>query len=130
MDGFNFDFGFIKNRMPIVTLSSIGLAFNVGARSILGNPEKVLIGFDEQSNAIGVKMVEEQNPEIQTYEFENRAKDGWVRISMRDFMKYLSQRTGIDFLTRAVQFIPEFNDETNTLIIIVDNEHRKDKSKG
>jgi hypothetical protein len=46
---------------------------------------------------------------------------------MRDFIKFLSLRTNIDFLTKAKQFIPEVDSETGMLIIIVDDEHMKDK---
>ncbi|MPM60405.1 hypothetical protein SDC9_107256 [bioreactor metagenome] len=40
-------------------------------------------------------------------------------------MKYLSQHTGIDFLSKAIQFTPCVDDETGMLIVIVDEEHIK-----
>ena len=58
------------------------------------------------------------------YEFETRQKDGWVRISCRDFMRYLSKKNGIDF-TKAKQFIPEYDPSTGMLVVIVDSAHMK-----
>lgn len=127
MTNFNFDFSFIKDGSPIVTLSSIGIAFNAGARRVLKYPEEIMIGFDEENNTIGVlKWDGDENKNH--YTFESRQKDNWVRVSMRDFMKYLSMRTGIDFLEKAIQFLPEYDEETATLIITVDNGHRKNKT--
>lgn len=128
MNGFSFDFSFIKSGTPIVTLSAVGMAFNAGSRSLLGNPQQVEIGFDEKALAIAVRPHADGSPAPE-YEFEGRAKDGWVRISMRDFMRFLSQRSGIDFLEKAVQFIPEYDATTNMLVIIVDTEHAKVKTR-
>ena len=124
MSDFNFDFSFVKGGSPVVTLSAIGLAFNAGARSMLEYPDKVDIGYDEKANVIGVRTHDESS-NAPCYDFESRVKDNWIRISMRDFMKYLSQRTGIDFLSKAIQFIPEMDDKSGMLIVIVDEEHAK-----
>lgn len=126
MSSYNFDFSFVRSGAPIVTLSSIGLAFNSGARSLLGYPNQVDIGFDERLNIIAVRP-HDPSGNYPAYEFETREKNGWVRLSMRDFMKYLSLRTNIDFLTKSRQFLPEVDDETGMLLIVVDNEHLKDK---
>jgi hypothetical protein len=48
-----------------------------------------------------------------------------VRIGAKDFVKYLSKVSGIDFLKKAKQFIPEYDAETQTLIIVVDEQHLK-----
>ena len=126
MTNFNFDFSFIKDGSPIVTLSSIGIAFNAGARRVLKYPEEIMIGFDEEKNTIGV-LEWDGDENKNHYTFESRQKDNWVRVSMRDFMKYLSMRTGIDFLEKAIQFLPEYDEENNILIIVVDKEHKKNK---
>ena len=126
MNNFNFNFSFIKDGSPIVTLNSIGIAFNAGARRVLKYPEEIMIGFDEDNNAIGV-LAWDGDESKNHYTFESRQKDNWVRVSMRDFMKYLSMRTGIDFIEKAIQFLPEYDEGTATLIIIVDKEHIKNK---
>lgn len=120
---FNFDFSFVRSGAPIITLSATGIAFNSGARAMLNYPPKIDIGYDEERTAIGVceHRIENQG---KPYEFEGREKDGWIRISCRDFMRYLSLKSGIDF-TKAKQFIPEFDKTEQMLIVIVDKEHLK-----
>ena len=128
MRGYNFNFSFAKYGTPIVTLSAVGIAFNAGSRSLLGYPEQIEIGFDDRALVIAVRPHAEDSP-APAYEFESRMKDEWIRISMRDFMRFLSQRSGIDFLDRAVQFIPEYDEEENMLMIFVDREHIKAKNR-
>lgn len=128
MAEFNFDFDFVRSGAPIVTLSSIGLAFNAGARSLLGYPNKVDIGYDEHAKALAIRPHDSESGSP-SYDFEPRAKNGWIRISMRDFMKFLSLRTGIDFLSKAAQFIPELDQESGMLIVLVDEKHMKDKRR-
>ena len=43
---YNFDFSYLKNGAPAVTLSSFGIAFNKGAIESLGTPDQVIIGYD------------------------------------------------------------------------------------
>ena len=124
MANYNFDYYFVKGGSPIITLSAIGIAFNSGSRSMLGYPEKIDIGYDEKANVIGVRAHDEAG-NSPSFLFESRVKDNWIRISMKDFMKYLSQRSGIDFLTKAVQFIPTIDDETKMLVVVVDEAHAK-----
>ena len=124
MSSFNFDFNFIKSGAPIVTLSSFGIAFNRLSRSLLGFPAKINIGFDEGARAIGIQAHDEES-DILSYEFESRVKDEWIRIGCKDFIKYLSTITQIDFSTKAKQFIAEFDETSKTLIIIVDEGHMK-----
>lgn len=42
---YNFNFSFLKNGNPVVTLSSFGIAFNKGAIEALGTPEEIVIGL-------------------------------------------------------------------------------------
>ncbi len=124
MSDYSFDFNMVRGGTPIVTVSAIGLSFNSGARAMLGNPEKIEIGFDEDKSTIGVRAAV-PNTSNPTYEFESRVKDNWVRISCKDFMKFLNQRTGLDFLKKAIQFLPVFDSDLNMLLLILDDEHRK-----
>lgn len=122
--GFNFDFSYLKNGSPVVTLSSLGIAFNRGAVDMLGAPEQIIVGYDEKLHAIGIR---ERGADTSSpyYDFAPRVKNDWVRIGAKDFAKYLSKVSNIDFLTKAKQFIPEYDEETKTLIIIVDEAHIK-----
>lgn len=121
---YNFDFSYLKNGSPIVTLSSFGIAFNKGAIEALGTPEQVIIGFDPEACAIGVRARGE-NTTSPSYDFARRIKNDWIRIGAKDFVKYLAKVSGIDFLTKAKQFIAEYDPETETLIVVVDEQHLK-----
>jgi hypothetical protein len=90
---------------------------------MLNYPQEIDIGYDEAENVIGVCAHREENGG-KPYTFESRQKDGWVRISCRDFMRYLSVKSGIDF-TKAKQFIPEFDEIQKMLVVIVDENHMK-----
>ena len=123
MPMFNFDFSFVRAGAPIITLSTTGLAFNPVVRSMLNYPEEIDIGYDEAENVIGICAHREENGG-KPYIFESRQKDGWVRISCRDFMRYLSMRSGIDFV-KAKQFIPEYDEKQKMLVVVVDDNHMK-----
>lgn len=121
---YNFDFSYLRNGSPIVTLSSFGIAFNKGAIEALGAPEQVIIGFDSEACAIGVRARRDDTASP-SYDFARRIKNDWIRIGAKDFMKYLAKVSGIDFLTKAKQFIAEYDSETETLIVVVDEQHLK-----
>lgn len=121
---YNFDFSYLKNGNPIVTLSSFGIAFNKGAIDSLGTPERVIIGFDPEACAIGVRAQGEDKI-LPAYDFARRIKNDWIRVGAKDFMKHLAKVSGIDFITKAKQFIPEYDSETKTLIVVVDEQHLK-----
>lgn len=120
---YKFDFSFVRSGAPIITLSSTGLAFNSIVIKMLDKPEYIDIGYDENANAIGVCAHRSEN-DGNAYEFEPREKNGWVRISCRDFMRYLAQRNSLDF-SKARQFIPEYDKDSDMLIVIVDEAHMK-----
>ena len=121
---YNFDFTYLKNGSPIVTLSSFGIAFNKGAIESLGTPEQVIIGYDQDAHAIGVRA-KEDNTSAPSYDFASRVKNDWIRIGAKDFMKHLARTSGIDFLEKSKQFVADYDSESQTLVIVVDKEHLK-----
>lgn len=121
---YDFDFSYLKNGSPIVTLSSFGIAFNKGAIESLGVPDQVIIGYDQEQRVIGVRARGEDTTSP-CYEFASRVKNDWIRIGAKDFMKYLSRVSKIDFLSKSKQFVADFDDETQTLIVVIDEAHLK-----
>ena len=121
---YSFDFKILKNGTPTVTLSSLGIAFNRGAVDMLGSPDQIIVGYDEKNKAIGVRP-RGNDTTSPHFDFAPRVKHEWVRIGAKDFVKYLAKISKIDFITKAKQFIPEYDSETNTLIIVVDEQHLK-----
>lgn len=131
MSEFNFDFSVVKSGGPLVTINNVGLSFNSDVQTLLGNPDKIIIGFDKNRCAIGVKDFEgEMTDDKAIYEFNSRVdKYGWIRISMRDFIKYLSKVSGMSF-SPAIRFIPDYDEEKKMLIIMVDKDHIKGVEAG
>jgi hypothetical protein len=121
---YNFDFTYLKNGSPIVTLSSFGIAFNKGAIESLGTPEQVIIGFDPKACVIGVRAKGDDTTSP-SYEFAGRIRNDWIRIGAKDFMKHLARVSEIDFLSKSRQFMAEYDAETETLIVVVDEDHLK-----
>ena len=85
---YSFNWSAVSGGAPYVTISPISIAFNSVSIEKLKNPEKVIIGFDEDNCVIGVKAYAGE-PAIKPYTFASRVKNGWVRIGCRDFVKYL-----------------------------------------
>jgi hypothetical protein len=122
MGNYSFDFGFVKSGAPIVTLNSLGIAFNRLSRSMLGFPDRINVGYDDHAQVIGIQAHDDSS--LDYYEFESKEKNDWVRIGCKDFIRYLSHETDLDF-TKAIQFIATLDEETKTLIVVVDEDHMK-----
>ena len=118
--GFNFDWNYVSAGAPYVTISELGLAFNLPAISLLNNPENVVIGFDEKELAIGIKDARRM-PESKPYRFFSRLNHGWIRIGCKDFVKYLSSITNTSF-SPAKKYIAQFDEKEEILYIVLKNE--------
>ena len=114
---FNFDWNYVSAGAPYVTVSELGLAFNTPAISLLGNPEDVVVGFDESQMVIGVKDAKSMT-DVKSYKFYSRIRTGWVRIGCKDFVKYLSAISGIQF-SPAKKFVARYDKEKQILYIII-----------
>lgn len=84
---------------------------------MLGNPEEVIIGFDDQTMTIGVKKYD-GNENVKSYKFYSRMKNGWVRIGCKEFIKYLSSLTGLEF-SPAIRYIAKYDEQEEILYISV-----------
>ncbi len=113
---YNFNWSAISSGAPYVTISSLGIAFNSAAISKLGSPSQVLVGFDEEKCAIGIKAYHGETG-YKAYAFAERAKNGWVRIGCRDFVKYLQSMSGMDF-SAARRYIAKYDIEEDTLVVL------------
>lgn len=114
---FNFDWNYVSNGAPYVTISSLGLGFNTPSSSLLGNPDEVIVGFDSQNMIIGIKKYDGIE-NIKRYKFYSRMKNGWVRIGCKDFIKHLSSLTGLDFVP-AKRYVARFDSDDKILFISV-----------
>lgn len=117
---FNFNWNAISGGAPYVTISTISIAFNSVSIDKLGNPEKVIIGFDEEQCVIGVKAYSGED-NTKPYDFARRIKDGWIRIGCRDFIKYLSALTGSDF-SPAKKYVAKYDAREQVLYVMVNGD--------
>lgn len=118
---FNFDWNYVSAGAPYITISELGLAFNMPVINMLGCPEDVVVGFDEGNRTIGIKDAENMK-NVKTYKFKSRIKDGWVRIGCKDFIKCLSMLTGIKF-SPAKRFVARFDESAGILYVTVDRSY-------
>ena len=114
---FNFDWNYVAAGAPYITISELALGFNAPSISLLGNPEEVIIGFDDQTMTIGVKKYD-GNENVKSYKFYSRMKNGWVRIGCNEFIKYLSSLTGLEF-SPAIRYIAKYDEQEEILYISV-----------
>ena len=114
---FNFDWNYVAAGAPYITISELALGFNAPSISLLGNPEEVIIGFDDQTMTIGVKKYD-GNENVKSYKFYSRMKNGWVRIGCKEFIKYLSSLTGLEF-SPAIRYIAQYDEQEEILYISV-----------
>jgi len=117
---FNFNWSAISGGVPCVSLSTTGISFNTHSIFVLGNPEKIIVGFDEEKCVIGVKAYENEL-NARPYKFAGRIKDGWTKIGCKDFIRRLESLTGIDFSTTK-RFNATFDKETGILVVRIKGE--------
>lgn len=124
---FNFDWGYIAAGAPYVTISTTSLGFNLPAVNLLGQPERVMVGFDEANMTIGIKAYD-GNSNIKSYLFSSRIKNGWVRIGCKDFSRYLSEISQISF-SPAKRYIAQFDSAEKVLYVTVNKESLESEGK-
>ena len=118
--GFNFNWSAVSGGAPYVTLTSLGISLNSFSIAKLGTPQKVIVGFDEERCVIGIKAYADE-PDIKPYDFSEKVKNGSIRLGCRDFIKYLSGLTGIDF-TKAKRYVASFDAGDGVLAVHVKEE--------
>jgi len=114
---FNFNWNAVSGGAPYVTISSIAIAFNSVAIEKMGNPEQVIVGFDEQQCVIGVREYSGE-PNVKPYDFARRVKNGWVRLGCKDFVKYLESLTNLSF-SPSKKFVAKYDDADKILLIFI-----------
>jgi hypothetical protein len=117
---FNFNWSAVSGGAPHVTISLLGISFNSVSISKLGNPDKIVVGFDEEKFALGIKAYKNEL-NAKAYKFAGRSRDGWIKIGCRAFIKRLQELTDIDFST-AQRYTATFDAEKNILIVRVKRE--------
>lgn len=123
---FNFDWNYVAAGAPYITISEFGLSFNTPAISMLGEPENVIVGFDKENMAIGIKDAGDI-ADARSYKFSGRVRNGWVRIGCKDFVKHLSVLSGISF-SPAKKFVARYDEGEQVLYITLNEKEVTDDS--
>ena len=114
---YNFNWNAVSGGAPYVTISSIALAFNSVSIEKLGNPDQVIVGFDERQCVIGVKAYSGE-PNIKAYDFARKMKNGWVRLGCKDFVKYLESLIKTSF-SPSKKYVATYDDKEMILLVFV-----------
>lgn len=124
MSKYSFDWSIVSGGAPYITISALGIAFNSVSITKLGNPDKIIIGFDEKNLVIGIKAyTDEKN--IKPYDFLSRVRNGWIRIGCRDFVKYLQKVSQKDYSV-AKKYIAQYDEDEETLLVQILDETEND----
>ncbi len=121
---YSFNWSAVSGGAPYITLSSLGIALNSVSIDKLNKPKKIIVGFDEEHRALGIKAYNNEAG-LKPYEFADRIRNGWVRIGCKDFIKYLHSLTGLDF-SNSKKYVADFNSEEKILIVKILDATEKD----
>lgn len=111
---------------PMVSVAGYGLTFNKAAVELLSRPAKVALGFSKTRKAIAVKPVADEDDDIGTHgiEFNRRERNGYVRISSKDFIRFVARYCpDVDF-SRTVRYLAYWDEKARAML--VDLEHPVD----
>jgi len=98
--GYDFIWSSPSSGAPIVSIATYGITFNSAAIQLIGNPKKIMMGYDVNKKIIGIKPINDEtkkNPHAFT--FAERERKGMIRIGNKDFVKYVSRKADIDIST-------------------------------
>lgn len=114
---FNFQWIPVDSGPPRVTIASYGIIFSAAAIAVLSKPPYIMIGVDRDAGIIGIKGCEANDQSAYCFEFAERERNGSIKIAKRDFIRYLSSVTGVDFMENTVQFEGTYDEEQKILIL-------------
>lgn len=92
---------------PMVSMAEYGLTFNRAAVEALGKPWKVRLGFDNLHKKIVIKPVgraSDEEEKASGLPFAERERDGYVRISNKDFIRFVVRYCPESNLRKSVRF--------------------------
>ena len=111
---------------PMVSVAGYGLTFNRAAVELLSRPAKVALGFSKTRKAIAVKPLADEEDDVGAHglEFNRRERNGYVRISSKDFVRFVARYCpDVDF-SRTVRYLAYWDEKAG--VMLVDLEHPVD----
>jgi len=113
---YNFNWNIIRAGRPKITLSKQSLMFNSAVISMLGNPVRIIIGYDCEQRVIGLKAYggEQGVPAFSMKTKRRISQSGWAKIGCQKFAATIERTTGIR-LNHARTFRAEY-DKNNEIV--------------
>jgi len=107
---------------PIVSLAEYGITFNIGSIEIMGKPEYVMLGYDEEENLIGVKPCDENKEN--RMEFYKKFRNKYIRLANKDFIRFLKSRINEDIKieAKAKRYVAKWDKVEKILYIDLNNQ--------
>lgn len=107
---------------PIVSLAEYGITFNIGAIEIMGKPDYVMLGYDEEENLIGVKPCNKN--EENRIEFYKKIRNKYIRLANKDFIRFLKSNINKDIKieAKAKRYVAKWDKVEKILYIDLNNQ--------
>lgn len=106
---------------PMVSMAEYGLTFNRAAVEALRRPWKVRLGFDNAGKRIVVQPIrseiDDSKLDSRGLPFAERERDGYVRISSKDFVRFVARYCKELDLSKTVRYAAIWDDEQGMLEI-------------
>ncbi|MEW6573751.1 MAG: hypothetical protein AB1374_08985 [Bacillota bacterium] len=100
---------------PIVSLAEYGLVFNKAASELLGNPNKIKLGFDKKNLIIAVASAD--NDDSSALQFYGKERKGFTRINCKDFVRFITRYFPDINLVKAIRFLARMDKEEGILVV-------------
>ena len=112
---------------PVVSVAEYGITFNNGAIEMMGKPEYVILGYDEENKFIGVKPCDET--EENRIEFHKKMKNKYIRLANKDFIRFLKSIISEDIKieSKAKRYVAKWDKEEKILYIDLNSQISADK---
>jgi hypothetical protein len=110
-----------KAGAPIISIANYGLTFSSGAIEAMGNPKRIMLGFNTTNKTIGVKPCDDANEK--GIEFYSKVKNGNVRLSSKDFIRFIKSKMDDSFQIEntATKYIAKWDEEEQILTVYLNS---------
>ena len=113
---------------PAITIADYGVLINRSAHEMMGKPEHVILGFDEDTRTIGIKIVDldlriPDWPKDARVFKTNPSDDGIVRLNCRPFIRNVFQSLR-DPRRQTTQVAAEFHPNRKLLTATVSEDSK------
>ena len=105
---------------PFVSIATYGITFSSGAIEEMGSPQYVKLGLDADKKVLAIKPCDANDSK--KIEFINKKRNGYVRISNKDFIRFLQSKMPNDITidNKAQKFFTKWDKHENVLLVYLE----------